>query len=325
MQGKNRIRIINEIIKVLIANAPEDYVTIPEITQKISDLLDIDANPRTIKQYVQDIKNDLEYPLQFKQGRDGGVRLSEQARKLIATLSHISLTSEEKNALNDAFEIAEKSLSFYYYKDLQVAREKLYLRFNLKEQDFEYYLGHNQSKRKFETKLIKDIKWSIVERKWIELSFKYKSYGISLEMNKYKPMYVVHDSDESFVIIRDASGCDHCQNILNIKNYKITDKECILYKKPPIEKFVNSHTIKAKGEHNLSFEITDELGYEMYDTWNYEFEEINSKENYKEIVFYEKYRVFEFLLRMQSHIKNLKCDDNVAKQWNDIIGNLKNI
>lgn len=173
--------------------------------------------------------------------------------------------------------------------------------------------------------MLKDIKKAIVNELKVELSFKYNSYGIPKELAVYKPLYVVHDTDESFIIFRDLNDVDHCQNILNIKDYKITNNKYAILGKPSISKFTNEHTLKVKGEYLLSFEIIDELGHEMYDTWNYEFEEVNSKENCKEIIFYEKYRVFEFLLRMQPHIKNLKCSGDVAKQWNEIIGNLENI
>lgn len=323
MSGINKIKVINEIIRILMAS--KEYLSVKEITRKLSEQLEEDINQRNVKEYIKDIREILEYPLESRKGVDGGVKFSNQARELIATISHVSLSHDEKNALNDAFEIAEKSISFYYYHDLQIAREKLYLRFDLKDQDYEYYIGHNQSNRREATKTLKEIKQAIIGQKKVEMSFKYGSYGISKELNIYKPLFVVHDSDESWVIIRDSKGIDHCQNILNIKEYNITSKPFVIENKPSITKFVNSHTIRAKGEHILSFEIIDELGHEMYDTWNYEFEELESSGDKKKIIFYERYRVYEFLLRMQPHISNLKCDDVIKKQWNSIVSNLRKI
>lgn len=322
--SKNRLRIINEILKVLMSNT-HTYLSVNKITERVNWNTDLEIPSRTIKQYLVDLQEQLGYTLEPKNGPDGGYKLTDETIEAISRLSQLQLNDDEKNAINDALEIAKKSATFYYNEDLEEAKRKLYLSFNFKIDDGEYYVGQEQHKPKI-TKLIKQFKNAIMNKLIIEVSFSYEHYGATKQLKRYKPLFVAHDVDETFVILKEEKTDKIIyQNIYNVKECITTSSKFGLAREYKITEFVNDHTIKAKGEHHLKFDLFDEEGHEIFDTWNYEFDDKSKDHNKKHIIFYEEYRVFEFLLRMQVHIKNLDMEQSLKDKWNGIIGKLQEI
>ncbi len=326
--GINRLKAINQIIRIFAGNTHR-YLSVEEVTKILNNELDSYVPVRTVKQHIQDIEDHFEMSLDKQRGRDGGFQLSKESKQSLADLAHMQLSKDERNAIHDAFEIAEQSTSFNYHAELQTARQKLFTKMvNLNEYDYEHYIGNPRINdvSKLASSNIKLIKASILSGKRILLAFKYIEYGATQELEEYKPFYIIHDTDESFVVLKRGNNEPIIQNVLNIQEIKQMDKPFNQRSIPKISEFINKHSIQAKGEHPLEFIIVDDEGMKMYDLWNYEFEEIERTGTLCKIVFYEEYKVFEFLLRMQPHIANLKMSKSLHTKWKSIIDDvIKNI
>ncbi len=316
-----RIRVIYEIFSFL--SSYTDYKSIKEVSEFIEKSHGEHVSPRRIKQYMMDIQKELNNPFESRRGQDGGWRIKSKTKNLLSILAVHQLNDLDRNALNDAFEIAEKSKTFFYFNDLKIARNKMNLYFNLKDHDFEYYLGAEQHNVEAEQKL-KLLKKAAMEYRMVKISSKYKYYNVPIEERIYEVHYIIHDSDETFIVLK--RGNDYLfQNLLNIKSVCLINEYFNEKDKVPISSFINKNSLKIKKERKLKFTIDDERGECIYNLWNYEFHELKSIGNKKEVVFYEEYIALDFLLRMNEHITILDINENLKKVWNKKIKSLKEI
>ncbi len=316
----NKLKIIYELVTILVAS--NKNLKLKEITTKLNNHFDETpgVKERRVKNYLKELQNDLNMPLDGKRGIDGGYKLSVDARNNLRGLIGLSLTDEEKNALNDSFEIAEKSLTFYYNDDLDKARDKLYAKTNLKDQDFEYYLGKRNEKKDV-TEIIKQLKHAMMEKLKVMITSKHDYYTLDKGIAKFKPLFIIHDTDETFIVLKDVDNEYHYQNILNIFKVDVLQESFSLPYEEKISKHMTDFSLMIKGKYALSFKVTTPRGRSVMDLWNYEYETISEAgDNYK-IVFHEEYKGHEFLLRMLPHIKNLRVS---GKKKNQFVANWNN-
>lgn len=317
----NRIRYIYEIFKIL-AEAKE-FLSISNIHKKLEEHFEILINPRTVKEYVATIQNSFDLELKTKKGPEGGYLLSNEWRESISRLATLQLSKEERNALNDAFEIAFKSPTYFYSHQLEEAKRKLYTKTNLKDNDNEFYVGKNIRRKEFE-QFVYDFKQAAIDKHYVHISFKHEYYGYPIEEEKYKPLYIIHDSDETFMIIKNQKDEVLHQNLLNIKTLSISNKKFVDSSIKKVEEYKNDFSINIKGKHPLKFKIKTARGKMIFDLWNYEFEDLNPNDgDEKNIIFYERYILLEFLFRMQKHIEILYIDPVDKEYWNQKVLELK--
>ena len=319
----NRLAIIYMIGNIL--SSMNKHQTASDIQTELFNVYEVEVPKRSIKQYLIDMDKMLNNPFDIKRGRHGGYAMNSEWKKRLIRLSSRSLSPELKNGINDAFELALKSSTFHYYKDLKEAQALIGTNDKWKTNDFEYYIGKERHDHKV-TRLLKEIKQAIVDHKYILMSSKYDYFGIPKEEIRIKPLYIVHDQDESFLIAKNEKRDYIYQNLLNIKKMKVTEDNFIMVNEESIDSHVNDYALKVKGEHNLKFTINTERGMSIYNLWNFEFRENKGSTNKKkDITFFEEYKVHEFLLRMQPHITISFISDKVKNEWNEKVYQIKAI
>lgn len=307
----NRIKPINEIIYILLGQ--NEYRDTKWIANELQNSLDETFNLRTVKSFLETIQDEWDF-LESKKGFGGGYRLRDDAKRKLADFATMQLSPEERNALNDAFEIAEKSPMFHYIPHLRKAKGKLYKDFNLKDNDFEHYLGINLDERKT-YKHIATFKQAKNEKKKIWVTSKYQYKTINKEKTQYTPVFLVHDTDESFMILRKQGEYSY-ENINNIQSIEISDQG-YSERSENINKFVNgvSLSIKNKEKHIVRIKITSWEANALIDLWSHEFirKEELAKDTY-EFEFAELYKGLVFLFRLIEYIEVQYLSEELEKQ-----------
>ena len=321
MQKTNRIRIIFEIGKILAES--HSHLNIGEIKVELLNTYERDVPLRTIKQYISDLVKSFDMPLSVKRGRYGGYALTSEWKKRVATLSASVLNEEQRNGINDAFEIALRSANFHYSKELKEAKALIGANEKWKDNDFEYYVGKTNIDYKT-TKNIILLKEAISAKMVIEMNSKFEEMNIPKGVSLMKPLFIVHDQDETFVIGRNNNRDYIYQNVLNIKNIIITDKHFSVYAEDDIKKHINDFSLKVKGEYDIKFKIKAERGNKIFTLIQYEFRDNKSKVlEIKHVTFFEKYKALEFLFRMNKYIEVIEMDKVLISEWNKKILSLK--
>ena len=319
----NRIRVIFEIGKILAET--REHLNIGEIKTELLNTYERDVAERTIKQYLVDLASNFDMALSVKRGRYGGYSLSDEWRSKVASLSTSILSTDQKNGINDAFEIALRSANFHYSKELKQAKSLIGANRRWKDNDFEYYIGKQNTDSKT-TSIINIFKDGIRDKRVIKMYSKFDETNIPKGFSDIKPQFIVHDQDETFIIGRDYNKQYVYQNVLNIKKAIKTDKRFGVYADDNIKKHINDFSLNIKGEYNIKFKIKSNKGNKTFELVHYEFRD-NSESNseIKDVTFFEKYKGIGFLFRMYQYIDIIEIDDTLMDEWNKKIDSLKYI
>ncbi|MCK5807343.1 MAG: hypothetical protein KAG91_03030, partial [Mycoplasmataceae bacterium] len=313
----NRIRHIWKVIEIITGeNSP---ITIKEITKRINREIDDKEHlvtERSVKHYIKSIQDNFsrsyDNPLVAQQGRYGGYQLAEWAKGQLISTSLSAFSTEERNALNDSFESSLSSGSFLYSSDLETARAKFYSDINLKDDDREHYIGSTTKNSKEQLQNMLILKSSSVSDHKVLIKSKYDYHSIKKGTYLFRPLFIIHDSDESFIILKDENSKIHYQNYKNIISVTETDKKFHRHEKE-YKKFVNNYTIKAKKKYVITIIPLDERVEKGITLRNMQLEWKKNGHEY-EITFYERYIALEFIFVFSNSMEIIKMDDELKKQ-----------
>lgn len=308
----NRIKPIWEIILILLGQ--NDYRDTKWIKNHLDDKLGDDFKLRTVKSYLETIDNEF-YFLESRKGFGGGYRLNQDARNQLANFATIQLSSEERNALNDAFEIAEKSPMFHYIPHLRSAKGKLYKDINLKDNDSEYYMGINLDKRETH-KHIAQFKKAVKESVKIYVTARFDIGETKKERTLYTPLFLVHDTDETFLIFKLREKYVY-QNLNNILSIELTDKKFTKFESEHISKHINgvSLSIKNKERHIVRIVAKSWEAEAIVRLWSHEYiRHEKLPKDVHEFEFAEIYKGLVFIFRLIEYIDIVFVSKHLGEQ-----------
>ena len=264
------------------------------------------------------------------------------------------LNSEQVNAIMDILSLAEVSNNFHYKKDLPDLRNFLVSRFNLEDEDFEVYVGHNNRTNNDELEKLLFIKDAIRGKSEIQFSLEFNEENDNNNKNSLKaltdekngiglkteyqmfPISIIHDSDETFVkFIKDSvdtfserrqSSFVNLSNIIhgsNKYNMKMLDQG----KKQPVHELSKlDYTIPTR--KSLKMKVSTKVGYKLR-TRQSNYQILKDTPDYMELKFSEIYHGLNFMF-MHDGPTNLFgsfIDDDInieaKKEWDKKINKIR--
>ena len=282
---------------------------------------------------------------------------------LIRTLRNIKLTEQEMNALLDVLSLAEVSNNFHYKNDIPALKSRLFEVFDLKDESFEHYVGHNNKSEDFfnDREKLRLIKQCILDDNAMKFSIQYdeendgdnklllrskkndsklgKDFAI-LEVHRMKPIEIIHDSDETFIsFIKSKKDTDrslryyvnisniiHKHEMFNNEIEIITDRS-LFNKLQDVKKVEHKYTFQHR--RSIRMKITSKNGYKLV-TRQANFSIVENNKDYMILEFSEIYHALNFIF-MHDGPKNLfgeffidKDNIPVLKAWDEKWSNIKN-
>ncbi len=327
-----KIRIGMEILTYLVANPRKISAT--EITKYINDTYDTkEVKLRTVLEYLREISKEYSYlaggtslqMIKSARGKDGGWYVTNEGRKAIKELAINSFNSDTLNAINDSLERAMISETFYYKKDLSQAKGILYSKKNFYESDHEHYVGNG--KEIVSSFIVKKIKQAAKEDKYAKFTFKYKRYSINSLKMTLKPLRLIHDLDESFLVCSKKDNDEQMYiNLRNIKDIEITNKNFIRKYEKSFSQSLNEDrsSIAPRTEQWVTLKILDKLAYQVIDLWVHGCKfDINKKTNIVKATSHEHYRLMIFLFRMIGLAEIIDAHEMILRRWEEKVKNIK--
>lgn len=203
---------------------------------------------------------------------------------------------------------------FHYIPHLRSAKGKLYKDLNLKDNDFEHYLGINLDTRKT-YKHIALFKQAKDEKKKIYVTSKFEYKTIKKDKTLYTPLFLVHDTDESFMILRKKGEYSY-ENINNIESIEVSDIP-FQERNENISKHVNgvSLAIKNKEKHFVRIKIISCEAEAIIRLWSHEFINVAKISNdVYEFEFAELYKGLVFVFRLIEYIEVISVSKMLANE-----------
>ncbi len=315
-----------EILKYLSGqNKP---IIVEDITNYLNTSFELDKElkQRSIKEYLRELSNELIYTdggiqepiIESRRGVDGGWMITLSGREEMKRLSFNSFNSDTLNAINDSFQRAMVSETFYYKNDLKKAKSILYATKNFHEADHEHYLGNSTEIVK--STIIKKLKQVALENKYARITFKHIRYSVTEKVMDLKVIRLIHDLDESFVVCSKQDSFEPMYiNIRNIKSIKILDKHFSRRYEAKFNATINEDksSIKVRTEQWARIKVNDPYIYEVIDLWTH-----GCIFNYSEdksivtITSSEHYRLMIFLFRTIGCATIIDAHEMVKERWN---------
>ncbi|TCG12112.1 hypothetical protein [Mycoplasma todarodis] len=315
-----------EILKYLSGqNKP---ISVEDITNYLNTSFELekDLKPRSIKEYLRELSNELIYTnggtqapiIESRRGIDGGWMLTASGREEMKRLSFNSFNSDTLNAINDSFQRAMVSETFYYKNDLKKARSILYATKNFHEADHEHYLGNGSEIIK--STIIKKLKQVALENKYARITFKHIRYSVTEKVMDLKVIRLIHDLDESFVVCSKEGSFEPMYiNIRNVAAIKILNKSFPRKYEAKFKNTINDDksSIKVRTEQWARIKVINPFMYEVIDLWThgctFEYSEDRSIITIRSS---EHYRLMIFLFRTIGCAKILDAHKMVKERWN---------
>lgn len=297
---RTKLQIINYLSTRTVPKKLDDIITYLEGEDNET------HTKRKIKEYLFEMSREgIEFD--NKKGRYGGYMLAEVTKNDMVAQAVKTLDEVDRNAINDAFELALCSASYHYSQELRAAKTKLYARHNLKDEDFEYYVGKKNDQRN--TDKVYALKKAIKNKNKVFLKTKYKYEDNDAIEEVVSPLFLIHDSDETFLVIKDHNSDIKYQNIKNIEELRMTNEKVIRMKKSALENTYQAHlnkaetSIKTRKECVVELEVLHVDGWAFYDLWHHECEEMERTDNTIKLKFFEMYRAAQFLIIIMEYCR----------------------
>ncbi|MCP4336353.1 MAG: WYL domain-containing protein [Mycoplasma sp.] len=329
-----KIRVGIEILTYLSASKLPKSAK--EITLYLNNKFDLEKeiNKRSVLEYLREISKIVfeSDGLQIQDiksipGKDGGWIITEQARERMRRLYTSGFNTDTLNAINDSLERAEISETYYYKKDLEQAKGILYSKNNFYEHDHEHYLGNR--KEIVNSELVKKIKLATKNNHYSSIVFKYKRYKIDAKKMILKPIRLIHDLDESFLVCTKPKEFKPIFiNIRNIESFEELDKKFQRKFEPSFNSSINKDksSIYDRKRQEVTIKIKDELAYQVIELWVHGCKfNINKKSNIVKVSSYEHYKLMTFLFRVIGLVEVIKADSTIIEKWNEKVENIKKI
>ena len=257
------------------------------------------------------------FNLRTKKGFNGGYWIERENLNKINKLN-----KKQRNALNDAIEFALKGQNFHYIKDLREAQRALYNSYeDLKDQDYEYYLGikhKNISKIADLTYELK--KYCTSKTHLIKLTFKN-----SIKVLKVVPLFIVHDSDETFLFyLEEGKQKESYCNILDIETFNLledkkldeTHPDLINANKIKINSLIKESSVLNKPNVKVSIVLSQEGVYKTNKMLIMDKEMSIKNKNEVTILFEEKDKAITYLINIFDYIESFLEIKNEEKILN---------
>ncbi len=330
-----KIKVGIEILKYLSSQTRP--VSAREIVDYLNDSfeLDKDIKYRTIQQNLRELAKELTYTqggiqapiIKSIKGVGGGWSITKEGREEIKQLSSASFDKDTLNAINDSFQRAMVSETFYYKEDLKKAKGILYSAKNFHEYDHEHYLGNSNEIIKSE--VIKRIKQVAIENKYAIITFKHLRYGITEKEMELKVIRLIHDLDESFVICTKRGNFEPIYiNIRNIAKIKIGNGVFSRKHEPSFASTINEDksSVKIRTSQWAKIKVNNPRMYEVIDLWAHgcSFEYSKDKKTIM-IRSNEHYRLMIFLFRTIGCATIIDAHEMIKERWNKKIDRIERI
>ena len=269
-----------------------------------------------VKKYLNIlVKHGSCFNLKTKRGVNGGYWIERENKNEIHKLN-----KKQRNALNDAIEFALKGQNFHYIKDLREAQQALYNSYeDLKDQDYEYYLGiKHKNINKIANLTYQLKKYCIDKSHLVKLTFKN-----SIQVLMVIPLFIVHDSDETFLFYLEEGKTkeDYC-NILEIKSSSLildkkldeTHPDLVNANKIKINSLIKESSVLNKPNVKISISLSEEGIHKTNKMLIMDKEMSIKNKNEVTILFEEKDKAISYLINIFDHIESfleIKKEENV--------------
>ena len=289
-----------------------------------------------------------------------GFKVEQQGNKYRYTFNKqkIDMNETDTNALMDILSLAEVSNNFHYRKDIPKLKKTLINTFNIEDEAFEIYVGHNNydNKESNNNDKLLMIKKIIKSHNLLEFKIKYD------EMNEYnerlllkvnapktnehgdlhrknihtmKPYLIIHDSDETFVLFKKNDFIEQKQPIeqsyfVNLSNIIFSSMSNIKNTKK------GKHNIDIKdiqytipSRQHIKMKVSTKIGY-LLETRQGNYKILNKTQHYMKIEFSEIYHALNFVFMHDGPhnlFKSFYNDDinkDILEKWDSKIRNLNN-
>ena len=245
------------------------------------------------------------FNLRTKKGFNGGYWIERENLNKINKLN-----KKQRNALNDAIEFALKGQNFHYVKDLREAQRALYNSYeDLKDQDYEYYLGIKHKNISKIADLTYEFKeYCINKTHLVKLVFKN-----SIKVLIVVPLFIVHDSDETFLFyLEEGKQKESYCNILEIEAFALvenkkldeTHPDLINANKIKINSLTKESSILNKPNVKVSIVLSEEGIYKTNKMLIMDKEMSIKNKNEVTILFEEKDKAITYLINIFDYIES---------------------
>ncbi len=327
-----KIRIGMEILSFLAGKfRPVDAEC---ITQYLNDTYDTkEIKKRTVLEYLREISKEYSFKeggatfptIKSIRGKYGGWIITKSGREKIKQFAMSAFDVHTLNAINDSLERAMISETFYYKKDLSKAKGILYAKKNFHTPDHEHYVGNGNEIVKSE--LIKKIKSAMINDHYTKFTFKFIRYSVQEKEMILKPIRLIHDLDESFLVCTKRGEFEPLYiNVRNIKTVQETEETFRRRYEPKFNKTLNKKktSIAVRKEQWANIKVLDERVYEVINLWVHGCEfDIDKKNNLVKVKSSEHYKIMLFLFRMIGIAEIIDAHPMVLKNWKEKVRNIK--
>ena len=315
-QKSGHFYILKTLLIILYNSSKDRLFKTEEIIKILKNEYDASKYSKNLKILVKKYLNILmqhskSFNLKTKKGFNGGYWIERENLNKINKLN-----KKQRNALNDAIEFALKGQNFHYIKDLREAQRALYNSYeDLKDQDYEYYLGikhKNISKIADLTYELK--KYCTSKTHLIKLTFKN-----SIKVLKVVPLFIVHDSDETFLFyLEEGKQKESYCNILDIEAFNLledkkldeTHPDLINANKIKINSLIKESSVLNKPNVKVSIVLSEEGIYKTNKMLIMDKEMSIKNKNEVTILFEEKDKAITYLINIFDYIESfLKIKD----------------
>ena len=242
------------ILNILKEYSDFDHMlSIDEIKEYISDIYEVEIDPRTIRRNINLLKEKFDYDIVTWQESRKGYYLIKNP--------DIDFEPGEIRAIIDTFSYSTfipKQLSraiIYKCKNMQNVYE------NEKLKDYKIYTTNNKIENKEIVKNIEDISNAIYNKK--KINFNYYKYelnptlkNVNTGLRTISPYAIVYQLQEMYVVgLKEGKNNLYTYRIDRMKNIEITDKDVDnSITNDDVEKFVNS-TVSMFGKVSEEIEV----------------------------------------------------------------------
>lgn len=321
-QKSGHLYILRSLIIILYNSSKDKKIKTREIIKILKDEYDALNYSKNLKILIKKylnilVKHDTCFNLKTKKGSNGGYWIERENTNKIHKLN-----KKQRNALNDAIEFALKGQNFHYIKDLREAQQALYNSYeDLKDQDYEYYLGIKHKNINKIADLTYQLKKHCINKSHlVKLTFKN-----SIKTLIVVPLFIVHDSDESFLFyLEEGKLKENYCNILEIKSSSLienkkldkTHPDFINASKIKINSLTKESSISNKPNVKVSVSLSEKGINKVSKMLIMDKEMTIKNKNEVTIIFEEKDKAISFLINIFDDIKSFLKLKNEEKFLN---------